>query len=119
MTVLVSPGRGQPVTLRGDLASHVAVRRRLGEPKYEEIERHLNDLIDNDEIHTSSWMPGPNWNGTPLLEIYEVCGQDAELAAKNFRVILWEVFETRPETWSFTHTDWARGLTCFQVQGAP
>ena len=31
----------------------------------------IERLIQKDTIHTSSWMPGPNWSDTPLHAIYE------------------------------------------------
>jgi hypothetical protein len=83
------------------------------------IEARLNSMIDADRIHTSSWMPGSDWTGTPFRRIYEVSGQDVEEAAKNFGLIVWSVFEKRPERWASAHGmkdgKEIRGRTYFRV----
>lgn len=35
--------------------------------------------------------------------IYDAGGRDQEEAAKNFGLIVWKVFEERPETWTNAH----------------
>lgn len=67
------------------------------------IEARLNNMIDGDRIHTAGWMPGSDWTGTPFQRIYEVCGNDVDEAAKCFGLIVWTVFEKRPESWAGAH----------------
>ncbi len=69
----------------------------------EPIEQRLNGMVDGDRIHTAGWMPGSDWRGTPFQRIYEVCGHDEDEAAKCFGLIVWKVFEKRPETWASAH----------------
>lgn len=75
---------------------------RLG-PDLGPIEDVLNGMIDGDRIHTAGWMPGSDWTGTPFQRIYEVCGSDVDEAAKCFGLIVWKVFEQRPEDWASAH----------------
>ena len=57
-------------------------------------------MIDGDEIHTSSWMPGSDWSDTPFHPIWEKAAKKNEdLAAKIFGVLVWDVFRERPERW--------------------
>ncbi len=35
----------------------------------------LNQIINEDEIHTSGWMPGSNWMGTAFEPIYHACNR--------------------------------------------
>jgi len=69
-------------------------------PRLTPIEQALNAMIDGTSIQTAGWMPGNNWDGTPFQAIWEVCGQDREESAKAFGLIVWKVFEKRPETWA-------------------
>src|SRR3954468_17212853 len=72
------------------------------------IQKQLNEMIDvgnetGEEVHTAGWMPGKNWQGTPFQPIYQVCGQDVEEAGRCFGLLVWKVFEARPEIWASTH----------------
>ena len=42
----------------------------LSKKEYEDIYETLNNKIETNEVHTSSWMPGHNWNGTVYEPIY-------------------------------------------------
>jgi hypothetical protein len=46
-------------------------RGRLSEAEFSAIADELTDRIDGGEIHTSSWMPGNNWEGTVFDPIYQ------------------------------------------------
>jgi len=75
---------------------------RLG-PDLDQIEKRLNGMIDGDRIHTAGWMPGHDWTGTPFQRIYEVCGSDEDEAGRCFGLIVWKVFEKRPDSWASAH----------------
>ena len=75
---------------------------KLG-PSLEAIEAALNAMIEGAEIHTAGWMPGADWTGTPYQAIYDACGRDVEESGKSFGLIVWKVFEKRPETWASAH----------------
>lgn len=75
---------------------------RLSTSEIQAIKDELNSRIDNNEVHTSSWMPGRNWGGTVFNPIWETaCKKNFESAAKCFGLILWQVMMERPDYWSF------------------
>jgi hypothetical protein len=86
------------------------------------IEAKLNSMIDGDRIHTAGWMPGSDWAGTPFQRIFEVCRKDVEEAGRCFGLIVWKVFEKRPETWAsahgMQHGEEIRSRTYFRWPGA-
>lgn len=99
-------------------------RDRLTKQQYDEIVAKLNELVDGDEVHTSSWMPGSNWSGTPFQPIWEfACAKNVDAAAKCFGLILWEVMMARSEDWSFDRFEKnnvpIEGLTYFRIHRRP
>jgi len=103
MTLVRVEDPDREIRLTGTLKKkYDALATRLG-GDLDPIGQRLNSMIDGDRIHTAGWMPGSNWNGTPFQRIYEVSGRDVEEAAKNFGLIVWKVFEKRPESWVSAH----------------
>ena len=99
-------------------------RARLTDAQYTAIYDALNQRVDKDEIHTSSWIPGANWMGTVYQPIYDVaCRYDEAAAARFFGLILWHVMLERPETWSFGRYEKnnipIEGLTYFRIEVTP
>lgn len=87
----------------------------------EAIRRELNARIDGGVVHTSSWIPGADWQDTVFQPIYTLaCRYNEESAAKCFGLILWEVMMERPEKWSFGHYELndvpIEGLTYFRIE---
>lgn len=77
-------------------------RGRLSDNEFEAIETKLNSLIDKDEIHISSWMPGNNWTGTVYEPIFtKACNMDRNLSGLCFGLFAWYVFKSRPDDWCF------------------
>jgi len=77
-------------------------RSRLSEDDYQAIRSELLSKIEGGGIHTSSWIPGSEWSGTPFMPIYEkACKGDQAAAAKCFGLILWEVMMDHEDKWSF------------------
>jgi hypothetical protein len=96
-------------------------RSRLADQEYDAIVNELNRRIDSDEVHTSSWIPGSDWNGTVYEPIYtKACLRDESDSAKCFGLILWVVMMQRPEAWAFGHYEKdgipIAGLTYFRVE---
>ena len=103
MTLVDVKDLTREIHLRGELGlRYEAIAKRLG-PNLATIKTRLNAMIDGDRIHTSSWMPGSDWTRTPFQAIYDASGHDQEEAAKNFGLIVWKVFEERPERWASAH----------------
>ena len=72
----------------------------------ETIRSTLQTMIDEDEVHTSTWMPGNDWTETPWFPIYEdACDNNFEDAAKCFGIFVWEAFMNHPASWSFIRLD--------------
>lgn len=94
-------------------------KSRLSNEDYEKIFEELNNRIDEDEVHTSSWIPGSDWSESVFNPIYITCDNNEDDAAKFFGLILWEVMLNRPEVWSFGRYNLngipIEGLTYFRV----
>jgi hypothetical protein len=95
-------------------------KRRLTTQEIESIRNALDAKIDSDEVHTSSWIPGADWSGTPFEPIYlKACRFDEEASAKCFGLFVWEVFMARDEDWSFGRFEKdgmpIAGLTYFRI----
>src|SRR5215469_4893372 len=75
---------------------------KLSQAQLKAIKDELLSRIEGGEVHTSSWIPGANWGGTPFEPIYTTaCRYDEEAAAMCFGLILWEVMMEHPDAWSF------------------
>ncbi|MGN4425712.1 hypothetical protein ACTFQN_18000 [Bacillus cereus group sp. MYBK30-1] len=79
----------------------------------------LNQMINEDEIHTSGWMPGSNWMGTVFEPIYHACNRNQTQAALFFGLIVYKVFMDREEIWACGRFDLhgknIKSLTYFRV----
>ena len=63
-----------------------------------EIEQRIKDA--GDEIVTSSWLPGKNWEGTPFQPIYEIAAKKNEkVAGKMFGLMVWYTIMKHPDRW--------------------
>lgn len=58
-------------------------------------------MIDGDEIHTAGWMPGTNWTDTVFQPIYDGCGENYQVSAMFFGLIVFKVFMDRDDYWGF------------------
>jgi hypothetical protein len=96
-------------------------RSRLTEAEYEAIINELNSMIGDEEVKTSSWMPGNDWSGTVFDPIYSrACKCDESASAKFFGLLLWEVMLNHPSVWSFGRYEKdgipIEGLTYFKIE---
>lgn len=95
-------------------------RRRLSPAEIDAIKQALEDRIDSDEVHTSSWIPGADWTGTPYEPIYvTACRHDEQAAARCFGLFVWETFMEHDAEWSFGRFEKdgtpIEGLTYFRI----
>lgn len=93
---------------------------RLTAGQKEAIRSELQAMIDGEEIHTSSWMPGNDWSGTVWQPIYtEACQYDTVASGLCFGLFVWEAFQNHPEDWSFGRYEKdgieISGLTYFRI----
>ena len=110
----------KPITRIPHLKEFKSSTSHMSQEEYKAVIQTLNDKIDGGEVHTSSWMPGGNWQGTPFQTIYEkACGHNVAAAGECFGIFVWITMMNRPEKWSFGRyeKDGAaiKGITYFQL----
>lgn len=95
-------------------------RSKLTDAEYDAIVHELNQRISGDKVHTSCWMPGSDWVGTVFEPLERICGGDRDASGRLFGLIVWKVFQDRPDTWSFGRYEMnnlpIKGMTYFRVQ---
>jgi hypothetical protein len=73
---------------------------RLDAAEQSAIFAFIKSIIRTGSIHTSSWMPGPDWTDTPLQAIYEkATKQSEEQAGWCFGLMLMQTMIRQPEQW--------------------
>jgi len=93
-------------------------KSRLTSQEYCRLIDILTQKIDEDEIHTSSWIPGSDWSDTPYDIIWEkACHKDEQHAAFFFGLILWDAVMRHPDDWCFGKYSQhgVQGTTYFRV----
>ena len=76
------------------------IKSRLSTTEFHSVVEALNVQIGGNEIHTSSWMPGNDWRGTPYQALHEKAARsNQELAGKMFGLMVFYAFMQRPEVW--------------------
>ena len=99
--------------------------RRLTAAQQESIEQDINRRIDESEkngelIFCSSWIAGSDWSNTPLAPLYDVCGQDEEVAKLYWGQWCWYALMNRADCFMFERIDHLEpericGLTYWRV----
>ena len=97
---------------------------RLTEKEIEAIHEKLNQMIEGDEIHTSSWLPGSDWSGTAFHPIFETaCRYNEDAAGMCFGLMLWHVLKDRADVWGFGRYEKngipIQGMTYFKINNPP
>lgn len=91
---------GKRITRDPFLREYNIWRNRLSEEEYAAIEVKINEMIDGNEVHTASWMPGNNWEGTVFEPIYtKACGMNEEDSGRCFGLFIWYIFQNRTDEW--------------------
>jgi hypothetical protein len=89
------------------------------------IKAQIHQVLDDGDVHTTSWMPGSNWGGTPFDPIYwKGTKRDVIAAAKCFGLFVWEcVLEREDEAWGSGHYEKdgypIKGRTYFRLGVVP
>jgi hypothetical protein len=98
-------------------------KSRLTQDELNCIQTRLNSMIDSNEIHTSSWMPGKDWTGTEFEAIYKACDCHVESAAMFFGIILYVTVVERLDVWSLGKYELKgvpiKGMTYFKLNHPP
>jgi hypothetical protein len=109
--MLLSLDTGKIITVIPHKREFNIWKNRLTEEEYFSLINVLTEKINSNEIHTSSWMPGTDWNNTPFQIIYEkACEENKEHSAMFFGLILWDVIMRHSECWAFGHYNFKNGL---------
>ena len=92
----------------------------LSKEEYDDICEELNNKIDTNEVHTSSWMPGHDWHGTVFESIYtKAVNYNREVSGLLFGIMLWVVLMERDDDWSFGRYKKGeidiKGITYFRI----
>ncbi len=113
--MLFEVSNGQRITNKPHYDDYLAFRKRLTDEDYQAIEDELNSRIDGKEVHTSSWIPGNNWDGTVFAPIFHVaCGGDYELSGMCFGLFLWYIMQERHDEWYVMNSEDVRGKIYFR-----
>ena len=112
---------GKRETSKPHYREYLLWKERLQPEEYEAIENKINSMIEKDEIHTSSWMPGNNWAGTVYEPIYtKCCNNDERLSGLCFGLFVWYIFQDREDEWYFGKFEKdgfpIKGMTYFRKQ---
>jgi hypothetical protein len=77
-------------------------RAALPDVDFRAIWSELDGRVGSNDILTSSWMPGNNWEGTVFQPMYDrACNNSFEQAGWFFGLTLWDVIMNRREAWCF------------------
>ena len=92
---------------------------RIDPAAFTRIHDWLDARFNEREVDTSSWIPGTDWMGTVFEPIYWACGEDPDVAALFFGLVVWQVVMDREDCWSFGRYEKEgipiRGMTYFRI----
>jgi len=67
----------------------------------DEINNRIDAVVDSpNELITSGWIPGSNWNGTVFQPIFTAARNDFTRSGMVFGFLVFEVVMSREEDWS-------------------
>ncbi|WP_427113842.1 hypothetical protein [Megasphaera sueciensis] len=122
--MLYSVDSGKYVTRMPHNREFNAWRKKLNSIDYDNIKKALIKQITENDINTSSWMPGSDWTGTVYEAIYHACGDNVEEAGKFFGLILFDILmDYEGIVWGFGRYEKdgipIRGMTYFILDNPP
>jgi hypothetical protein len=95
---------GRLVTTVPFQAKFNAWKQRLTPDQRAAIKAEIHRHLDSGQVHTTSWMPGRDWYGTPFQPIWEdATRHSAVQAAQCFGLFVWECVLEREERWGSGH----------------
>jgi len=93
-------------------------RARLSADQLQAITEELEKVLNQGEVHVSSFVPGSDWTGTVYQPIYEIgCDEDERQAAFFFGILMWVAVMNHPDAWSFLKYKESniQGMTYFRI----
>lgn len=123
MLYAITDGGAEPVTQVPHEREYRIWVSRLDIAEIRAINEEFNRRIEskeNQQVVTSSWLPGSDWTDTPFMPIYEkAAARDIVGAGFCFGLMLWVFFMEHPDAWSFGHYKLndipIQGLTYFRI----
>lgn len=92
---------------------------KLSNCEFEKIISEINNMIEGNEVNTSSWMPEKCSNKKVFAPILSISDNNKDLSSIYFGIIVFYVFMKRDDTWSFgrykLNSIPIRGMTYFRV----
>lgn len=118
--MLISIESSKPITRIPHAKEYRAWMARLSAAERDAIFAELESRVSGGEVHTSSWIPGNDWQGTVFQPIYEkACNHNVEASGLCFGLMVWEMFMRHEANWSFgryeKHGLPIKGLTYFRI----
>ncbi len=93
-------------------------RRRLSDEDHQRVIAALHQIMNENDIFKSSYLPGTNWNGTPYQPIYYAVGESEIDAALFYGLLVWEAVQQHMNEWYFIKQqesdDQPTGMTYFR-----
>lgn len=68
---------------------------------FQAVVAHLDNMISGDEVHTAGWMPGNNWNNTPVAPVAAACGGNLHQSGQFFGLLVFYTIMQRQDAWGF------------------
>lgn len=120
MLFSIDGGSPKPITRLPHEKDFKIWRGRLPDAEYQAIVDELRHRIEGGEVHTSSWLPGANWEGTVFHPIFKTaCRGNYDRSSLFFGLIVWKMFMDHEDDWSFGRYEkdgeQIRGITYFRI----
>lgn len=81
-------------------------RARLSDADHRAIIDHLHQVMDQEEVFNSSFLPGSDWTRTVFQPIYDsACNQNWEQARLFYGLLVWEAAMRHESRWCFLVRD--------------
>ena len=122
--MLYSVDSGKYVKILPHKKQYDAWRKNLTDDEYDKICTRLMTHFDENEVNTSSWIPGNDWQETEYQAIYHACGDNVEAAGLFFGLIIFKMLmDNEEKVWGFGRYEkdgrQIRGMTYFILDNPP
>ena len=96
-------------------------RRNLSDTDYDAVCIALLQHFDDNEVSTSSWIPGNDWIETVYEPLYRACGNNVEASGLFFGLIVFKLLmENTDDVWGFVRAEEPiKGKTYFRLNTIP
>jgi hypothetical protein len=106
---------GKRMTKVPHYTNYITYYNRMNKEKLDLIIDHLTNIIENEEIFNSSYLPPKHWQGSIFYPIYETI-RDEQESAFFYGQLLWELIMKDDKKWMFQQADNTLGKLYFLVK---